>query len=113
MMNFIRGVTARCKKPTRTRDADADEFRCAVGTDAHKFRGEVGVSRGSGAVERDPRRTKNAQRRSQRRARVDEHIVADFERGLVELSARRRRSPRREDGHLGVMHENVRGFAIR
>src|SRR5277367_2469098 len=91
VMNFIRGVSARRKKPTRTRDADANKLRSATGTDAHQFRRAVSVSRGSGAVQRDPRRTKNSQRRSQRRARIDEHVVAELERALVELSARRRR----------------------
>src|SRR5271154_2662094 len=42
VMHFIRGVSARRKKPTRTRDADANKLRSPIRADAHEFRGEIG-----------------------------------------------------------------------
>ena len=115
-----RGRTPSCefdpaRSPTSRRansigDADADEFRRAVGPHAHKLGREVRVGGGHGTKERNARRPKNRQWSFERLGRVDQHVVAEFQRGLIELPARCSTSSWREHRHFRIVNKYVRGL---
>ena len=109
-MHFIRGVFRLSEQAAGPRDPDAQKFRRATGPHTHKFCRKVRILQRCSAIESNARNAENPQRRFKRLRRINEQIVSQFQCGLIELAARGGRPARRDDGHFGIVHENVARF---
>jgi hypothetical protein len=106
-MNFVRGVVCVRKQKVRPRNSDANKFRCAVGPDAHELRGKVRRGCRGGAIQHEAEGAENPHRLAEWHGRIHEQVIAQFQRCLIELPARRCWPAGCHDGHFRIVHENV------
>src|ERR1700691_3663381 len=106
-MHGICGVTRLSEAPTRPSDSDADELRDPVRTDSDQLGSEVGMGGRARAINHDTRHAEDSQRLWKWKRRVDEQIVPQFQRRLVELATLRRRSAGGEDWNFWIVDEDI------
>ena len=77
------------------------------GLNAHQLGGEVRVCGGGGGVESDCADAEDFDLAARAAASVDEQVVAQLQRRLIEGSAQRLRAARREHRHFRIVDKNI------